>query len=97
MVLPIKPYDFDGNTLRISVPNNFFIEWIEEHYNTLINKTISQVVGPDAKLVYIINEEEKEDIQLFDSPIVETKKLLQKPLNWNLKLILVHAIHLIIL
>lgn len=76
--LPIKPYDFDGNTLRISVPNNFFIEWIEEHYNTLINKTISQVVGPDAKLVYIINEEEKEDIQLFDSPRVETKKTSPK-------------------
>ncbi len=38
--LPIKPYDLDRKTLRISVPNNFFIEWIEEHYNTLINKTL---------------------------------------------------------
>lgn len=59
--LPIKPYDLDKNTLRILVPNNFFIEWIEEHYNTLINRTIGQILGPEAKLVYIINEDEKED------------------------------------
>ncbi len=72
--LPIKPYDLEENTLRILVPNNFFIEWIEEHYNTLINKTINQILGSDAKLVYIINEDEKDDPSLFDSPIVEVKK-----------------------
>jgi len=72
--LPIKPYDLSDNTLRISVPNNFFIEWIEEHYNTLINRTISQVIGQDAKLVYIISEEETEDLQLFDNQIIENKK-----------------------
>ncbi|MBK8944460.1 MAG: chromosomal replication initiator protein DnaA [Ignavibacteriae bacterium] len=76
--LPIKPYDWDGRTLRISVPNNFFIEWIEEHYNTLINKTLNQVLGPEAKLIYIINEEEKEDLQLFDPPIVEKTKIAEK-------------------
>ena len=35
--LPIKPYELEDDTLKIQVPNNFFIEWIEEHYNTLIN------------------------------------------------------------
>ncbi len=72
--LPIKPYQLDNKTLKILVPNNFFIEWIEEHYNTLINKTIHQTLGSEGKLVYIINEEEKEDLQLFDSPIIEIEK-----------------------
>ncbi len=58
--LPIKPFEIEENVLKIHVPNNFFIEWIEEHYNTLINKTLSQVLGPNGKLVYVILEE-KED------------------------------------
>lgn len=55
--LPIKPFELEKSTLKIYVPNNFFIEWIEEHYNTLINKTISQVLGSDGKLAYVIYEE----------------------------------------
>lgn len=55
--LPIKPFELEKTTLKIYVPNNFFIEWIEEHYNTLINKTISQVLGTDGKLAYVIYEE----------------------------------------
>ncbi len=58
--LPIKPYEIENNTLKIFVPNNFFIEWIEEHYNTLINKTICQVLGEDGKLVYVVLEEKEE-------------------------------------
>lgn len=55
--LPIKPYELENNTLKIYVPSNFFIEWIEEHYNTLINKTLTQVLGPGSKLLYVILDE----------------------------------------
>jgi chromosomal replication initiator protein len=55
--LPIKPLQLTEHTLKIQVPNNFFIEWIDEHYNTLINKTIKQIIGEDAKLAYVISEE----------------------------------------
>ena len=72
--LPIKPFEIENNTLKIQVPNNFFIEWIEEHYNTLINKTIHQILGSEGKLVYIINEDSDDDATLFDSPIVEPAK-----------------------
>jgi chromosomal replication initiator protein len=68
--LPIKPYEIDSNILKIYVPNNFFIEWIEEHYNTLIKRMISQVLGPDGKLVYVILEEKEEP----GTPVVEEKK-----------------------
>jgi len=57
--LPIKPFELDNSTLKIYVPNNFFIEWIEEHYNTLINKTILQILGPKGKLLYVIYEEKE--------------------------------------
>ena len=55
--LPIKPFEIENNTLKIFVPNNFFIEWIEEHYNTLINNAITQVLGSDGKLAYVILED----------------------------------------
>jgi len=72
--LPIKPFEIDGDTLKIQVPNNFFVEWIEEHYNTLINKTINQVLGSNGKLVYIINDESVDDPTLFDNPTSEPAK-----------------------
>jgi len=42
--LPIIPLQIENTFFRIQVPNNFFIEWIDEHYNTLINKTLKQVL-----------------------------------------------------
>ena len=43
--------------------SQFFWEWIDEHYNTLINKTIHEVIGPSAKLAYVISsEQEPEEI-----------------------------------
>ena len=55
--LPIKPIGLDESTLRVQLPSQFFWEWIDEHYNSLINKTINDVIGPGAKLSYIITEE----------------------------------------
>lgn len=66
--LPIKPLHVDNYTLKIQVPNNFFVEWIDEHYNTLMNKTIRQVYGSEAKISYIISDE-------VESPAPEPEKV----------------------
>ena len=79
--LPIKPFELRKSVLKIQVPNNFFIEWIEEHYNTLINKTIQQVLGNDGKLVYIINEDSDEDPTLFDNPVIESASKKELPVE----------------
>jgi len=63
--LPIKPAELNDGVLKVEVPNSFFIEWIEEHYNTLINKTINQVLGENGKLVYVIVKED-DTLDLFD-------------------------------
>lgn len=79
--LPIKPFELENNTLKIIVPNNFFIEWIEEHYNTLINKTISQVLGSDGKLVYVVLEEKEDfsDLDISSETIAEETKTKELP------------------
>ncbi len=55
--LPIKPLELNGAELKIQVPNNFFIEWIDEHYSSIIKKTVKTVLGETGKLVYVILEE----------------------------------------
>jgi chromosomal replication initiator protein len=51
---PIKPVKFADSVLTIQVPSQFFYEWLEEHYVTLLKKVIRKEIGPDAKLEYSI-------------------------------------------
>lgn len=51
---PIKPIKLDGKVLTIEVPSQFFYEWLEEHYITLLKKVIRQQLGQDGRLEYSI-------------------------------------------
>ena len=75
--LPIKPYELSNFNLKISVPNDYFVEWIEEHFNTLLNKTIQQVLGDEGKITYIISEDDDEPIINITQTVQEKTPLLQ--------------------
>jgi chromosomal replication initiator protein len=68
--LPIKPIQFSDCNLKVELPSRFFWEWIEEHFNLLINKTILEVIGPDAKLSYVINEQNENDSPVTSKPAI---------------------------
>ncbi|MFM7216504.1 MAG: chromosomal replication initiator protein DnaA [Bacteroidota bacterium] len=51
---PIKPVKLDGKVLTIEVPSQFFYEWLEEHYITLLKKVIRQQLGNEGRLEYSI-------------------------------------------
>ncbi len=77
--LPIKPIELENSTLKIQVPNNFFIEWIDEHYNALINKTVKQVLGEEGRLIYVVVESneaepEEESVPVRSAPIQINKE-----------------------
>lgn len=55
--LPIKPMDLNNLTLKVQIPSQFFWEWIDEHFNSIISNSITEVLGKDAKLTYIIAED----------------------------------------
>lgn len=60
---PITPLKLDGRELTVQVPSQFFYDWVEEHYNALIRKTITNVLGNDAKLFYsIVADDEYNDV-----------------------------------
>lgn len=62
--IPIKPISLNENTLKVQVPNSFFIEWIDEHYNTLINRTINEVLGSNGKLIYAVLDDKKNEDEI---------------------------------
>ncbi len=51
---PIKPVKFDNEVLTIQVPSQFFYEWLEEHYITLLRKVIRKELGEEGRLEYSI-------------------------------------------
>ena len=51
---PIKPVKLEDNVLTIQVPSQFFYEWLEEHYITLLKKTVKKELGADGRLEYSI-------------------------------------------
>lgn len=76
--LPIKPLELNNSVLTVQLPSQFFWEWVDEHYNTLITKTINEVLGESGRLAYIISEEKEKQ-----EPFIETKSRqaiqLEKP------------------
>lgn len=51
---PIIPLKIDNNVLTIQVPSQFFYEWLEEHYISLLKKTIKKELGIEGRLEYSI-------------------------------------------
>lgn len=51
---PITPLKLSNNILTIQVPSQFFYEWLEEHYISLLRKTIKKELGTEGKLEYSI-------------------------------------------
>ena len=51
---PIKPIKLDEAVLTIEVPSQFFYEWLEEHYISLLRKTVKHELGKEGRLEYSI-------------------------------------------
>jgi chromosomal replication initiator protein len=62
---PLEAVDLkeeDGlRKLTIQLPSRFYYEWLEEHYFTLLRKTVTKVLGSNGRLFYdIVIEQESE-------------------------------------
>ena len=51
---PIVAVKLKSNVLTIQVPSQFFYEWLEEHYISLLKKTIRKELGSSGRLEYSI-------------------------------------------
>jgi chromosomal replication initiator protein len=78
---PIKPVKLSANVLTIQVPSQFFYEWLEEHYITLLKKTIKKELGTEGRLEYsIVMENTYNNSKPFTVKIpTSSKKELKNP------------------
>ena len=53
---PLKAFELteENGILRLTIqlPSRFYYEWLEEHYFSLLRKTITKVLGPNGRLFY---------------------------------------------
>ena len=59
-IQPIRAVDFENNVLSLSVPDDFFKSWIEDHYGGMIMASLNDILGvTDSRVDFrIIPEEE---------------------------------------
>jgi chromosomal replication initiator protein len=57
---PIIPVDLNTNKITLQVPSQFFVDWLEEHYYSLINEVLTQVAGRELFVIYSIVPEDPE-------------------------------------
>ncbi|MEO8762067.1 MAG: DnaA N-terminal domain-containing protein, partial [Bacteroidia bacterium] len=51
---PIKAIKLQDKVLTIQVPSQFFYDWLEEHYITLLKKVTRKELGADGRIEYNI-------------------------------------------
>lgn len=53
---PIEPLKIENNKLIVSIPNQFFIEWLEGRYSELILSSLMEVVNEGFGITYLIKD-----------------------------------------
>jgi len=76
---PVVAKKLEGAALTVQVPSQFFYDWLEEHYRSLISKTIESVLGPDGRLFYSIAAEDQAVEPFTDEPTDIGYPLGQRP------------------
>jgi len=66
---PIVPQELDSGALTVQVPSQFFYDWLDEHYCTIINSTITDVLGKNDRLEYSIRTEESQQDLEYVPPV----------------------------
>lgn len=67
---PINPVLLEKDSLTIQVPNQFFYEWLEEHYVSLLKSAIRSQLGTNAKLQYqiLLEKNGKKSVAIQEPP-----------------------------
>ncbi|MFA6570697.1 MAG: chromosomal replication initiator protein DnaA [Bacteroidota bacterium] len=58
---PLKALKWEEEQLTVLVPSQFYCEWLDEHFYSLLEKTLGQVLVAEAKLNYLVLVDENQD------------------------------------
>jgi chromosomal replication initiator protein len=66
---PVEAVQFQQNILTIQVHNMYVYECLEEHYVDILKEAIRKVIGPAARLEYLVMVEEENSTRLPSNPL----------------------------
>ena len=52
---PVEPIGLSENNILLEVPNQFFVEWIDSHYDKQLRSSLKSINGVDYGFRFIIN------------------------------------------
>ncbi len=58
---PVEAVKLEGRQLTIQVPSQFFYEWIDQHYRSVIEGALSECLGDGARVQYAVVVSDKHD------------------------------------
>ncbi|MFO7769545.1 MAG: DnaA N-terminal domain-containing protein [bacterium] len=59
---PIQPAGYSGDRFRLEVPSQFFSDWVEQHYQALLQQVVRSRVGAEVQVVLDVGEGSGETI-----------------------------------
>ncbi len=66
---PVVPVSLQSDSLTLRVPSQFFHDWLEEHYSSVVAESIRKVVGDNIRVDYVISDDDVTDTeQMFYRP-----------------------------
>jgi len=85
--LPTEGIDLEDNHIKISVPNRFFCEWIDNHYSKLVQDALVQTLGESIGLKYEIKDvaspsspyQAKDWQQVKETPPASSRQMIASP------------------
>jgi chromosomal replication initiator protein len=75
----IEPVSFEGERLTLEVPNQFFKNWILEHYLDIIKSTLKEISGQELQLEFRVLETQQEKRALTEKIILDTQANIKTP------------------
>ncbi len=61
---PIIPSHLEASVFFIKVPSEFFADWLEEHYFSLVNEALTQATGRELAIECVVKPEEREQLEV---------------------------------
>ena len=81
---PINPIALTDSELILEVPNQFFFEWIESHYTTLIERTLWKNLQSEIKVKYTVSPESGQvGLDIAGAPLTPKTRPPQEPPQLN--------------
>jgi len=60
---PVVPVSIGNDNFLLRVPSQFFHDWLEEHYSSVVTESVRSVLGDNTSVEYIISDDDFPDTE----------------------------------